>query len=148
MDIKYYLSQQYFNTLKERRRRHEVKGNGFGYQIIDHKGKANTIVCGGMGKERNLVKDKIKYKSWKEGYDPYKFKNYEGVRKMTEKEWAKLQGFPDDFKFPVSMTQVYKQLANSVTVPVIKAIALEMKKSLENRIELKSIITSYVKVDY
>jgi len=147
VDIKYYLSQQYYNTLKEHRRRHEAKGNGFGYQIINHKGIANTIVCGGMGKERNLVKDKITYKSWKEGYDPYKFKNNEGVRKMTEKEWAKLQGFPDDFQFPVSMTQAYKQLANSVPVPVIKAIALKMKKSLENRIELKSIITHYIKAN-
>ena len=147
VDIKYYLSQQYLNTLKEHRRRHEAKGHGFGYQIIDHKGIANTIVCGGMGKERNLVKDKIKYKSWKEGYDPFKFKNNEGVRKMTECEWARLQGFPEEFEFPVSMTQAYKQLANSVAVPVIKAIALEMKKSLENGIELKSVISHYIKAD-
>lgn len=50
---------------------------------------------------------------------------------MTEREWARLQGFPEKFKFPVSMTQAYKQLANSVPVPVIEAIAIEMKQSLE-----------------
>ena len=66
---------------------------------------------------------------------------------MTEREWARLQGFPPNFKFPVSMTQAYKQLANSVPVPVIKAIALEIKKTLDCRIENKSLITSYIQVN-
>ncbi len=131
VNIKYYLSQQYLNTLKNHRERHESKGHGFGYQVIGRKEVANTIVCGGMGKERNLVKDTIKYDRWKTGDDPFKKKNNEGIRKMTEREWARLQGFPNSFKFPVSMTQAYKQLANSVPVPVIKALAIEMKKSLE-----------------
>ncbi len=131
VNTKYFLSQQYLNTLKNHRTRHKAKGHGFGYQVIGRKEVANTIVCGGMGKERNLVKDTIKYDAWRPGDDPLKKKNNEGIRKMTEREWARLQGFPDSFIFPVSMTQAYKQLANSVPVPVIKAIAIEMKQSLE-----------------
>lgn len=130
VDMKYYLSQQYLNTLKKHRERHLAKGNGFGYRIIPYNGIANTIVCGGMGKERNLVKDNIYYNAWKPGEDPFKKKNNEGIRKMTEREWARLQGFPDNFIFPVSMTQAYKQIANSVPISVVKAIAIEMKKSL------------------
>ncbi len=61
VDEKYYLSQQLLNTLKNHRTRHKAKGHGFGYQVIGRKEVANTIVCGGMGKERNLVKDTIKY---------------------------------------------------------------------------------------
>jgi len=138
VNIKYYLSQQYLNTLKKHRERHEAKGNGFGYKIIKNNCIANTIVCGGMGKERNLVRDIIKYDPWKVGDNPFEKKNNEGIRKMTEREWARLQGFPNNFKFPVSMTQTYKQLANSVPVPVIKAIALKIKETLDENIELDS----------
>ena len=42
---------------------------------------------------------------------------------MTPREWARLQGFPDDFKLVLSDTQLYKQFGNSVTVPVISEIA-------------------------
>lgn len=136
--LKYFLSQQYLNSLKKHKERHKAKGHGFGYQIIPPDGIANTIVCGGMGKERNLVKDKIKYDPWKPGEDLLKKKNNEGIRKMTEREWARLQGFPEDFKFPVSMTQAYKQLANSVPIPVVKAIALYMKKTLDKYFDIKS----------
>jgi DNA (cytosine-5)-methyltransferase 1 len=138
VNIKYFLSQQYLNSLKIHRARHEAKGHGFGYEVIPHNNVANTIVCGGMGKERNLVRDEIKYEPWEPGKDPFKWKNNEGIRKMTEREWARLQGFPENFKFPVSMTQSYKQLANSVPVNVIKAIAYKMKKSLDENIVLKS----------
>ncbi len=138
IEEKYYLSQQLFNTLKNHRERHKLKGHGFGYKVIGRKEAANTIVCGGMGAERNLLLDKIYYTPWKPGDDPFKKKNKEGLRKMTEREWARLQGFPDSFVFPVSMTQAYKQLANSVPVPVIKAIASKMKNTLEDYKILKS----------
>ena len=50
---------------------------------------------------------------------------------MTPREWARLQGFPDKFKFVVADTHLYKQFGNSVTVPVIKAIAEKIKGHLE-----------------
>lgn len=133
----FYLSHKYLEGLKKHRARHEAKGNGFGYVIIPRDGIANALVCGGMGKERNLVKDKILQNVWRKEGDKIQLRNNEGIRKMTPREWARLQGFPDSFKFPVSMTQSYKQLGNSVAVPVIKAIAEQMKKSLDNSIIFK-----------
>ena len=50
---------------------------------------------------------------------------------MTPREWASLQGFPDDFKLVVADTHLYKQFGNSVTVPVIRAIAERIKNYLE-----------------
>lgn len=54
-----------------------------------------------------------------------------GLRLFTKNECLQLQGFPLDFKIPVSRTQMYRQLGNSVSVPVIKAVADAMKKELE-----------------
>lgn len=126
---KYYLSTQYLKTLRAHRARHEGKGNGFGYEIIQDDQIANAVVCGGMGRERNLVFDhritdftpvtRIKGKV-----------NREGIRKMTPREWARLQGFPDDFIIPVSDAQAYKQFGNSVAVPAIQAMANEILRSL------------------
>ncbi len=120
VSAKYYLSDTYLESLRKHKRRHERKGNGFGYEIVEKDGIANAIVVGGMGKERNLV-----YDDRLEDFTPVtniKGKvNREGIRRMTPREWARLQGYPDDFKFPVSDTQAYKQLGNSVAVPAIKA---------------------------
>lgn len=55
VSVKYYLSTTYLDTLRKHKERHKKKGNGFGYEIIPNKGIANAVVCGGMGKERNLV---------------------------------------------------------------------------------------------
>ena len=58
--------------------------------------------------------------------------NKEGIRKMTPREWARLQGFPDDYVLPLADVHLYKQFGNSVTVPVIKAIAQKIREVLEN----------------
>lgn len=58
--------------------------------------------------------------------------NKEYIRKMTPREWARLQGFPNDFKLVVADTHLYKQFGNSVTVPVIRAITEQIKKHLKN----------------
>jgi len=57
VSVKYYLSDTYLNTLVKHKQRHASKGNGFGYEIIPDDGTANAVVCGGMGRERNLVYD-------------------------------------------------------------------------------------------
>lgn len=49
---------------------------------------------------------------------------------MTPREWARLQGFPDSFKLVLADTHLYKQFGNSVSVPVIAAIAKEITKKL------------------
>ena len=55
VSVKYYLSTQYLNTLINHKKRHQAKGNGFGYEIKNNNSIASAIVCGGMGKERNLI---------------------------------------------------------------------------------------------
>ncbi len=125
----YFLSQRYLDTLKRHRTRHEEKGNGFGYIILDpKKDTANTLVLGGMGKERNLIVDKQSFKKCKR-----KEVNDEAVRCLTTREFLNLQGFPKNFPIIVNKTQIYRQAANSVAVPVIKQIALQMKKALKEK---------------
>lgn len=129
VSVKYYLSNTYLETLKKHRERHEAKGNGFGYEIRDVNGQAGAIVCGGMGRERNLIVDKRLT-----DFTPVTHikgeVNRQGIRKMTPREWARLQGFPDDFKLELADTHLYKQFGNSVTVNVIEAIAKEIRKVL------------------
>ena len=119
---KYYLSTQYVQTLVNHKARHENKGNGFGYAIIPDNGIANAIVVGGMGRERNLVLDHRIV-----DYTPTTHikgtVNREGIRKMTPREWARLQGFPDNYIIPVADASAYKQFGNSVAVPAIQATA-------------------------
>ena len=52
--------------------------------------------------------------------------NRDGLRKMTPREWARLQGFPDTFKIVVADASAYKQFGNSVSIPVIEAVAMAM----------------------
>ena len=134
VESKYYIGQQYLNSLKEHRRRHEAKGHGFGYKVLDPDNEvARTLVVGGMGKERNLIQNHPLPDCWKPGDDPLKKKNDEGIRRLTVREFARLQGFPDTYTIPVSETQAYRQFANSVAVPVIKAIAESILQVLEKK---------------
>lgn len=126
---RYYLSDVYIETLRKHKARHESKGNGFGYEIRDLSGIAGTIVCGGMGRERNLIIDHREHSKEPETHIKGKI-NDEDIRKMTPREWARLQGFPDSFKLELSDTHLYKQFGNSVTVSVIKAIAEQIKDVL------------------
>lgn len=119
---KYYLSTQYLSTLEKHKLRHAQKGNGFGYEIISDDGFANAIVVGGMGRERNLVIDR----RLKDFTPTTKIKgvvNRKGIRRMTPREWARLQGFPDSFIIPVADASAYKQFGNSVAIPAIQATA-------------------------
>jgi len=129
VSVKYYLSTTYLETLKKHRARHESKGNGFGYEIIPNNGTANAVVCGGMGRERNLVNDD-RLTNFKPVTNITGKVNREGIRKMTPREWARLQGFPDEFKIVVSDAQAYKQFGNSVAVPAIQATAERIIKKL------------------
>ena len=129
VSVKYYLSTTYVQTLKNHRARHESKGNGFGYEIIPNDGTANAVVCGGMGRERNLVLDD-RLTNFVPVTNISGEVNREGIRKMTPREWARLQGFPDDFKIVVSDAQAYKQFGNSVAVPAIQATAEKIIEKL------------------
>lgn len=121
-DESYYLSQKYLDGLIKHKNRHLEKGNGFGLEILDPEGISNTLVVGNMGRERNLIKDSNKVK------------NKDAIRRLTIRECARLQGFPEDFQFKlVSRTQAYKQLGNTVTIPVIEIIGKEIAKILRKK---------------
>lgn len=124
---KYYVSTQYLNSMKAHKARHESKGNGFGYEIISDDDITNAILVGGMGRERNLVIDRRITDFTPTTHIKGEI-NREYIRRMTPREWARLQGFPDEFKIIVADVHAYKQFGNSVAVPAVKAVA---KKVLE-----------------
>ena len=127
---KYYLSDVYLETLRKHRARHEAAGNGFGYEIKNLDGVSNALVCGGMGRERNLIVDAREHST----IPTTKIKgtiNAENIRKLTPREWARLQGFDEDFQLILPDTQLYKQFGNAVSVNVVEAIATEIRSVLE-----------------
>ena len=128
--VKYYLSDVYVETLKRHRSRHEAAGHGFGYEIIDINGVANAIVVGGMGRERNLVIDK-RLTDFTPVTNIKGEVNRDGIRRMTPREWARLQGFPDNFRIVVADASAYKQFGNSVAVPAIQATAEKELKMIK-----------------
>ena len=137
VSVKYYLSTQYLSTLVKHKERHRSKGNGFGYEIRDLDGVAGAIVCGGMGRERNLIVDKRL-----SDFTPVTHirgeVNRDGIRKMTPREWARLQGFPDTFRIDqLADVHLYKQFGNSVSVPVIREIAKKIREVLEHGADRK-----------
>lgn len=127
VSVKYYLSTTYVETLIKHKARHEAAGHGFGYKIIDLDGVANAIVVGGMGRECNLIIDK-RLTNFTPITNIKGEVNRDGIRKMTPREWARLQGFPESFKIVVADASAYKQFGNSVAIPAIKATA---EKELE-----------------
>ncbi len=128
---KYYLSDVYMETLRRHKDRHLAAGHGFGYVIRELDGIAGTIVCGGMGREGNLIIDEREHSMIPTTHIKGEI-NKECIRKMTPREWARLQGFPDSYKLELSDTHLYKQFGNSVTVNVIEAIAKQIKGVLDN----------------
>lgn len=118
LDPKYTLSDRLWSGHKLRKEMHILKGNGFGYSLFDKNSPyTNTISARYYkdGSEILISQDDI-------GKNP---------RKLTPREAAKLQGFPDDFIIPVSDSQAYKQFGNSVSVPVIRAVSKEMLITLK-----------------
>lgn len=148
-DDKYFLSQGYVETLERHRERHESKGNGFGYKIVNlpeiENPVSNAILAtGGSGKERNLVIDPKEGVAGKEYPSKHTPLNDRGIRVMTPREWGKLQGFinyafvdpktgEDKFSFPEKMADgpKYKQFGNAVTIPTVEVMANFMKNCLK-----------------
>ena len=126
---KYYISDTYLAFMQAHKARHASKGHGFGYEIRSLDGIAGTIVCGGMGRERNLIIDHRPHDMTPQTRIKGAI-NKEDIRKLTPRECARLQGFPDTYQLTLSDTRLYKQLGNSVAVNVIQAIAERIKEAL------------------
>lgn len=141
VDARYYLSTVYIASMKAHKARHQAKGHGFGYEIRSLDEVAGTIVCGGMGKERNLIVDPRQTDLTPTTHIKGEY-NKEGLRRMTPKEWERLQGFPDDWTAGLANVHRYKQMGNSVAVPVIKAVALNIIKELQNPTEPKKEVSA------
>ena len=116
----YFISRKYLKGLKKHRARHMVMGHGHGFKVLKRDGISGALVVGGSGRERNLIKDP----PGPEG------ENTEGLRTLTMREMARLQGFPEDFKIARYKTNGFKQFGNSVPVPVVKMILKEIIKVL------------------
>jgi len=114
VDPKYTLSDKMWNYLISYKEKHRKKGNGFGYGLGQKEGISRTLQA-------------RYYKDGSEILIPQTGKN---PRKLTPRECARLMGFPDTFKIPVSNTQAYKQFGNSVVVPLVELIAWSMVECL------------------
>ena len=107
---KYTLSDKLWKYLKDYREKHRKKGHGFGYSLADLDGITRTLSA-------------RYYKDGSEILIPQDRKN---PRRLTPRECARLMGFPETFRIPVSDTQAYKQFGNSIVVPVVEQIAKSM----------------------
>lgn len=104
---KYTLSDKLWEYLQNYAAKHKAAGNGFGFGLASPDGVARTISA-------RYHKDGSEILIAQKGKNP---------RRLTPRECARLQGFPDDFKIPVSDTQAYKQFGNSVVVPLMENVA-------------------------
>lgn len=119
VDEKYTISDKLWSGHKRRKELNKLNGKGFGYGLFN-KDSAYT--------------NTISARYYKDGSEILIEQENKNPRKLTPREAARLQGFPEDYIIPVSDAQAYKQFGNSVAVPVIKVIATEIKKAL-NKIE-------------
>lgn len=109
VDEKYTISDALWEGHQRRKREHQEKGNGFGYSLFNEESEyTNTISARYYKDGSEILIDQGIYKN---------------PRKLTPRECARLQGFPENFVIPVSDTQAYKQFGNSVAVPVVRAVA-------------------------
>lgn len=115
-DSKYTLSDKLWQYLQDYADKHKAAGNGFGYGLADIHGVSRTLSA-------------RYYKDGSEILIPQPGKN---PRRLTPRECARLQGYPETFVIPVSDTQAYKQFGNSVVVPLVTDVAhLVVDKMIE-----------------
>ena len=118
----YTISDKLWTGHKRRKREHALKGNGFGYSLFNKKSKYTSTISARYYKDGSEIL--IEQKNIKDREDR--------PRKLHPIEAARLQGYPIDdwYKIPVSDNQAYKQLGNSVSVPVVQALTNEIIKQL------------------
>ena len=108
VDEKYTISDKLYQGHLRRKEEHQKKGNGFGFSLFN---------------EESLYTNTISARYYKDGSEILIEQPNKNPRKLTPRECARLQGFPECFIIPVSDTQAYKQFGNSVAVPVVREVA-------------------------
>lgn len=107
VEARYTLSEHLWQYLQDYAAKHKAKGNGFGFGLVELDGIARTLSA----------------RYYKDGSEILIPQDDTRPRRLTPRECARLQGFPETFKIPVSDTQAYKQFGNSVVVPLVTAVA-------------------------
>ncbi len=122
IDPKYTISEKLLAGHERRKIQHIAKGNGFGFSVFKPEDEyTNTLSARYYKDGSEILIDQSKYKK--------------RPRKLTPRECARLQGFPEQFIVnAVSDVQIYKQFGNSVTIPVVEAVAKSVRKTLEKLI--------------
>lgn len=115
-DEKYTISDRLWEGHQRRKKENKIKGKGFGFGIVD---------------ENSEYTNTISARYYKDGSEILISQKNKNPRKLTPREAARLQGFPDSFKIVTSDNQAYKQFGNSVPVNVMEAVAEQMLKSME-----------------
>ena len=114
VDEKYTLSDKLWNYLQAYAAKHKAKGNGFGFGLADFEGITRTISA-------RYYKDGSEILIPQEGKNP---------RRLTPRECARLQGYPEEFIIPVSDNQAYRQFGNSVVMPLVEFLGKEIINTL------------------
>ncbi len=122
IDSHYYMSERYWQTLVRHKETQKSKGRGYGYRIIGDEDFGHTLMVGGMGLERNLVVD-ANNPDVQTADDPRGELNHDNIRVLTERECARMQGFPEDFEICVGKSPAYNQFGNSVAIPAVREVA-------------------------
>ena len=113
---KYTLSEHLWTYLQNYAEKHRAKGNGFGFGLVGPTNVARTLSARYHKDGSEILVDQGKRKS---------------PRRLTPRECARLMGFPDTFRIPVSDTRAYRQFGNSVVVDVMSHVARLMQPMLE-----------------
>ena len=114
IEKKYTLSDKLWNYLQEYSKKHKAKGNGFGFGMTDLSSISRTLSA----------------RYYKDGSEILIPQNGINPRRLTPRECARLQGFPDNFLISVSDNQAYRQFGNSVTVPLMQAVGGQLVKEI------------------
>jgi len=122
-DQKYTLTDRLWEYLQEYAKKHKAKGNGFGFGLTPSDRVARTLSA-------------RYYKDGSEILIPQKNKN---PRRLTPRECARLQGFPEAFLIPVSDNQAYRQFGNSVVVPLVQAVGKQIVNELKRLDGIRSV---------
>jgi DNA (cytosine-5)-methyltransferase 1 len=117
-EAKYTLSDRLWKYLQGYAAKHKAAGNGFGFGLVGPNDVARTLSA----------------RYYKDGSEIL-IRNGKTPRRLSPRECARLMGYEEDFKIPVSDTRAYKQFGNSVVVPLVTAIASEVVKCLERNHE-------------
>jgi DNA (cytosine-5)-methyltransferase 1 len=122
VQAKYTLTPKLWEYLKGYADKHKAAGNGFGF---------------GMAYEDSVTRT-LSARYYKDGSEILVFRGKgKRPRRLTPRECARLMGFPDTFKIPVSDTQAYRQFGNSVVMPVMREVARIMVPHVRELIELQ-----------